>query len=240
MMRRGFTLLEVVISLGILATALVVLIDTQAFAVLSTNDAERISAGTRLAQEKMMEVQIVMEREGFGEQDIEEEGDFEDFGAEDFRGEDLHLDLAEELKDFKWAYTVRKVELTIPGNLGGMFGDLAGSGYFGEEKADQVDVGNAPDLGDMGISPDMISDQLSGFLREVRILVWWGENEDETDQVELVSHIINPSGLVGIGPQGPGDMGGGADGKGGANGQSGSSKTVGGGSSRRGGGGNNK
>ncbi len=237
-MRRGFTLLEVVISLGILATALVVLIDSQAFAVLSTNEAQRISTATRLAQEKMMEVQIVMEREGFGEQDIEEDGDFEDFGAEDFRGEDLHLDLGEQLVDYRWAYTVRKVELTMPGNLGGMFGDLAGSGYFGEEKTEEMEMGNTPDLGDMGISPDMITDYLSGYIREVRILVWWGENEEETDQVELVSHLINPTGV--ISPATGGMLGGGGDAGDGGGGNAGTGAQGGGGknsgSSRRGGG----
>jgi hypothetical protein len=145
----------------------------------------------------MMEVQVLMEREGFSDQDIEEDGDFDDFGAEEFRGDDLHLGLESgDLSDFKWAYTVRKVELSFPTNLGAMAGDLAGSGYFGEDKAQEVDVGGAPDLGDMGISPDMISDHLSGFLREVRIRVWWGDNEEEDEQVELTTHIINPSGVV--------------------------------------------
>jgi hypothetical protein len=39
-------------------------------------------------------------------------------------------------------------------------------------------------------------EMLGNFLREVRVVVWWGDNEDGTDQVELVSHIINPTGLV--------------------------------------------
>ena len=143
-----------------------------------------------------MEVQIILEREGFGEQDIEEDGDFEDFGAEDFRGDELHLGQTDDVyQDFKWAYTVRKIEMEIP-NLGDMAGDLAGNGYFGEDKASEMDVGGTPDLGDMGIDPSMITDHLSGFIREVRVRVWWGENEDENDQVELTTHIINPTGVV--------------------------------------------
>ena len=76
---QGFTLLEVIIALGILATSLVVLVETQATAVLSTTEADRLTLATNLAQEKMMEVQITLERQGFGEQDIEEDGDFDDF-----------------------------------------------------------------------------------------------------------------------------------------------------------------
>ena len=85
--------------------------------------------------------------------------------------------------------------MTLP-NLGDVAGDLAGNGYFGEDKGSEMDVGGAPDLGDLGISPDMVSDHLSKFIREVRVLVWWGDNEDETDQVELTTHIINQSGVV--------------------------------------------
>ncbi len=192
----GFTLLEVIIALGILAGAMVVLVDNQAMAVLSTREADRLITATNLAQEKMAEVQLVLEREGFGEMDIEEDGDFTEYGTEDFRGDDLHLNLAPgEMDGFKWAYTVRKIEVTLP-NIGDMAGDLAGSGYFGDDQGSELDVGGAPDLGDMGISPDMVSDHLAKFIREVRVLVWWGDNEDETDQVELTTHIINQSGVV--------------------------------------------
>jgi prepilin-type N-terminal cleavage/methylation domain-containing protein len=194
--RTGFTLLEVIIALGILAGAMVVLVDSQTMAVLSTQEADKLIVATNLAQEKMAEVQLVLEREGFGEMDIEEDGDFADYGSEDFRGDDLHLNLQpEDVEGLQWAYTVRKIEIALP-NIGDMAGDLAGNGYFGSDKGSEMDVGGAPDLGDLGISPDMVSDHLAKFIREVRVLVWWGKNEDQTDQVELTTHIINPSGAV--------------------------------------------
>ena len=48
------------------------------------------------------------------------------------------------------------------------------------------------DLSDIGISPDMISDYLSDYLREVRVLVWWELDEDEDDQVELLTRRKSP------------------------------------------------
>ena len=42
----------------------------------------------------------------------------------------------------------------------------------------------------------MITEMLATYIREVRVLVWWGDNEDELDQVELVTHIINPTGEI--------------------------------------------
>ena len=194
--RRGFTLLEVVIALGILAVSVMILVETQAGALLMSVDADRMATATYLAEEKMMEAQLVLERDGWGSQDIEEEGDFEDFGSEDFRGGSLQLDLeSDQYADFKWAYTIREIDLDIPSNLGDMAGDLSEGGYFGERDTEEFE-GNQPDLTDLGISPDMITEYLSAYIREVRVIVWWGDNEDEVDQVELLTHVINPSGAV--------------------------------------------
>ncbi len=190
--RRGFTLLEVVIALGILAVSLVVLLDAQATAVRMTTEADRILTATYLAREKMEEVQLLLEREGFTTGDIEEEGDFSDWGEDRDLGQVLD---PEDFEDYHWAYTVREIELDLAGDLAGTAQSLAGQGFWGEA-GEQADLGGAPDLTDMGIQPDMITDMLSRYLREVRVVVWWGENEDETDQVELVTHAINPSGVV--------------------------------------------
>lgn len=195
-LRHAFTLLEVMVALGIMALAMMVLVDTQSTAVMMTNEGDRIRTATMLANEKMKEVALTLEVEGWSSQDIEEEGEFEDFGNEEFRGDSLHLDYDEDqLSEFRWAYTVRSIDLTIPSDLGSMAGDLAGGGYWGETQ-DEPDVGGMPDLADFGFGPDKIAEMLSPYLREVRVLVWWGENEDEVDQVEIVHHVINPSGVV--------------------------------------------
>jgi prepilin-type N-terminal cleavage/methylation domain-containing protein len=204
-MRRGFTLVEIMIAVAILAGALLVLVQSQASAVLMTRETENLLAATLLAREKMAEVQLAVESEGFGEQDIEEEGDFENFG--DAEGLDLGLELDEVYEDFHWAYTVRKIELELGGDLTGMAEGLAGQGYWGEqdaetqsqaqEKAEQSGQ-EVPGLDDMGVSSDMVTDLLGGYIREVRVLVWWGDNEDELDQVEIVTHVINSSALSAI------------------------------------------
>jgi hypothetical protein len=182
------------IALAILVVSLIVLIDAQATAVFMTVEAERILVATALAQEKMAEVQMEVELMGFGEQDIEEEGDFEDYEFED-----LDLDFGEDFIEYKWAWTVRKIELDMIADIAGMGEDLAGSGYFGEQ-GEEADFGGAPDLGDMGVQPDMITDMLGDYIREVRVIVWWGEespdDEDMLDKIELTSHVINPTGMI--------------------------------------------
>ena len=201
--RAGFTLLEVVIAMAILAIGLTVLVSSQSTAVMMTQDATKIRTATLLAQEKMSEALLRVELEGFTDQDIEEEGDFLTFGQEDFRGDGVDLDLGDDLDGFEWAYTIRDVEISLGGDLSGMAADLIGDDYLGEGTSAGFDESAVPDLGDF-VSPDMISDQLSPYFREVRVLVWWGDNEDGTDQVELLTHAINPEGAVFPGGNDPG------------------------------------
>ena len=215
--RRAFTLLEVVIAIGILSVTLLVLVQSQATAVFMTVDGRKVSTATMLADEKMQEVILTLEREGWTSQDIDEDGDFEEYGAEDFRGEDANIET--DLEDFKWAYTVRRIEMNIPTDLSGTADTLADGGGLGEQAQQEG-------LGDMGLdlsmipgfSPDMLMDQLSGFMREVRVRVWWGENEEGEDQVEFVHHVINPTGVVTNVEDGGSSGGGGGAGGGGGGG----------------------
>ena len=201
--RRAFTLLEVVIALSILAVGMTVLLQTQATAVVMTSEADKVRVGTLLAQDKMAECQLYVEKNGFSSDDINEEGDFADYGAEDFRADAGDIDLAESLAEYRWAYTIRQIELTMPDDLTGTATDLMGQGYWGDdvEEGATAELGEESlDLGDMGLSSDMVTDQLSSYIREVRVFVWWSEEQDEDgnyiDSVELVTHVINPSGFV--------------------------------------------
>lgn len=203
-LRRGFTLLEVVVGLGILSLGLMVLVDTQASSVLSTVEGNKMLIATELAEEKLAEVMLLVEVEGFTEDDKSEEGDFEEYGEEDWRGDGLDLEI-EGLEEFHYAWTVRKIELTLPTDLASMMGDLEGVGFLPEEKTgEDFDASMAPDLGDFGISSDMIADYLGDYIREVRVVVWWGSEEPDVDEpgqlpedsIELLTHVINPTGKI--------------------------------------------
>ncbi|MEC8380601.1 MAG: type II secretion system protein [Myxococcota bacterium] len=235
--KRAFTLLEVIIALAILVMALTILVESQGSAAYMVRDADRVRLATILAEEKMVEAQLILEFEGWTAQDIEESGDFDSFGSEDFRGTGMSPDFETNLNDYKWAYTVRRIEFTLPTDIGVMTDELMDGGYFGESASEQYAQNENPnqmDLGDIGISPDMISEYLADYIREVRVLVWWGKNEDKDDQVELLTHVINPSGIVtddGTGQNG--QAAGGPPGGAGGNGRNGGGN--GGGSSRGGG-----
>lgn len=76
-MRRGFTLLEVMISLAILAVALVALSDLNGGAVQMHAYARRSTQATLLLQAKMLDLEDLLQKEGPRDFDDERHGDFE-------------------------------------------------------------------------------------------------------------------------------------------------------------------
>lgn len=198
-MRRAFTLLEVIIAIAILAVALLVLVDTQAGAVFQTMDAQRDLVMTQLAQEKMAEVQMRVESEGFSDAEVNEEGTFEDFGINGEYGEGVELNGA--FEDYSWAYTVRPVELAM-GDMSGAMDQVTAA--FGGESADASTEDQASEnitsMASSFLTGDSLTDLLSPYIREARVLVWFGKealNEDGCQNcVEVTTHFINPSGKV--------------------------------------------
>ena len=189
--RKAFTLMEVVIAIAILGISLTVIVDMQAASVFMTYDAENVRAATMLANEKMMEAQLRLEQEGWTLFDIEESGDFSNFGGEDFRDNDIDLGMEDALSEFQWAYTIRMVDFPLPDPSTMMmaFGDMG-------DETQQTQTSDQIDLGGINVSADQLSEYLSIYIREIRVKVWWGENKDELDQVEFATHVINPRGII--------------------------------------------
>ncbi|MBM4367940.1 MAG: hypothetical protein FJ102_17135, partial [Deltaproteobacteria bacterium] len=57
-------------------------------------------------------------------------------------------------------------------------------------------------MGNM-LGGDALNEMLSPWMREVRVVVWWGEDPGDLESeelcdncVELVTHVFNPSGTV--------------------------------------------
>ena len=97
---RGFSLIEITIALSILVLALSILVENQGFAAFMTQML-KIRIATMLAEEKMIEAQLQLELEGWKTSDIDEDGDFDDLGREEFRGSGSNLDLDDEFEDYR-------------------------------------------------------------------------------------------------------------------------------------------
>jgi hypothetical protein len=187
------------VAAAILITSLAILMETQTAAIAMTREANRMVTGANLAQEKLTEVQLQLEEEGFGDQDICESGDFDEFGDES-----IDLEFGDALDAYHFEWCVSEIDLALAGDLMGMAGNLAGSGYVNESSTGtggtDAAAGGIPDLGALGFSNEMMTEMLGRYIREVRVRVWWGkdskEAEENGDEIEVVSHAINPTGVI--------------------------------------------
>ncbi|HNC98357.1 MAG TPA: prepilin-type N-terminal cleavage/methylation domain-containing protein [Myxococcota bacterium] len=198
MNRAGFTLLEIMVALVILALAMTVLVESQGAAVMASLESERYIIATELANHKLVEAQLRLEREGFSATDINEAGSFDDM--KEVYG-DVDLD---DLSEYQWAYTIREVDLQI-GDIQGAMGDLKDAGLGPPEPAEGEEGSSSEptDLASM-IPGDALGEMLSPYLREIRVVVWWGSDDEFSSDdgclscVEIVTHAVNPSGQLAV------------------------------------------
>ncbi len=196
--KRGFTLLEMMVALGILAVSYVALMEAQSGSIRLSTYGKQITVATFLAQSKMEETDELLTREGFPDMDDEEEGDFEELGY----------------PRFKWRLEVNKVELPLgeafsqmlsqfggsdeqgAGGMGGQLGGMMGSGGPGAGIAGML----SPDM--LKGQVEMLANMLEQALREVRLTVFWEEG-GPGKELTLTTHLVQ----VPQAPAGPGGTG---------------------------------
>lgn len=172
--RGGFTLLEIMIALAILAVSLFVVtgVLNQA-ALVSQYQDQQISAAS-LARWKMTELELGFEKDGFGDSDKEECGTFE---------EDLdELDKLNGLERFEFCWTLKKVELPLPMDMmgGGEDGEASGAGSGGQQ------------LAGLGLDPAAAAEQLSKGVRALKVTIKWKTGEIP-QELSVTTHLVNMS-----------------------------------------------
>ena len=93
--KGGYSLLEVMVALAILATTLTILMSTQASSNSQGLFADELSRASLLARSKMVDIEYEVVKDGFSEQDLEMRGDFRTEGA----------------PDVSWSATVEPIEI---------------------------------------------------------------------------------------------------------------------------------
>jgi prepilin-type N-terminal cleavage/methylation domain-containing protein len=160
--QNGFSLIEIVIALGILASSVAVLMAAMSTAIGTQNRDEQKLKAVLLASNRMVEledeIQSDMEK-GIFPEEKELNGEFEDKNDE----------------GYAWAYAIRKVEIpTIkpPGSGGGN------------------DKGQNTTMVKSVI--DTVVKDISQSVREIKLKVTWKDDEtDEAREVILTTHIVN-------------------------------------------------
>ena len=180
---RGFTLLEVMISLAILAVGLVAISDLNGGAVAMHAYARRSTEATLLLKGKMLDLEEELHKDGFHDFDDEKHGSFDDLGAPDYTWKaeilkpDIQIDPAQMLS-----------MLGVGDKSGGKTSGPAGIAGAASSLAQQLGGGAGALAGGGGGAAALMSGPLAGILqaqaktfietlkksvREVRLTVSW-------------------------------------------------------------------
>ena len=84
---RGFTLLEVMVAMAILAGSLSLLLESQTQSVRSSNRSKMITTAVLLARARMADLEHDLYQDGFSDLGVDSSGDFSDEGFANFRWE---------------------------------------------------------------------------------------------------------------------------------------------------------
>ncbi len=175
--RRGFTLLEVMVALAILAGALLAVSDVVGGALRNHVRARNLEVATLLARAKMAALEDHYEAKGFRPTDEGDEGTFEDEGHPEVR----------------W-----KVEVTVPpADLGpdAVLGVLTGSDQGLKEMMPSPDENpqlapfQAQLMGAMQGVLARLGDQLKRGVRRVVLTVSWPEGGAE-ESFAVTTHMV--------------------------------------------------
>lgn len=179
---RGFSLLEVMVALGILALALTAIIQINGTSIASHGWSKRVTVGTMLARSKMVDLESQFNEEGFtSDFDQKIEGDFSEEGWEEYR----------------WRAEIKKPDLDAASATGmvtqlieGMVGagdDSQGSGPSAPTSPLEAGMGQMGPMIEAQVT--QLSATIEKSVREVRLQVIWKEGSEE-ETIDVATHFV--------------------------------------------------
>jgi len=192
---RGFTLLEVMISLAILAVALVAISGLNGGAVQMHAYSRRATEATLLLRGKMLDIEEDLQKNGFSDFNDDKHGDFNDEGSPDYAWNaeilkpDVQLDPTQMLNLITGA---------TGGGLAGAASSLGQSMGYGGQSAQNGQPAQGGPANSLLAGPagGMLTGQMTTFVetlkksvREVRLAVSWQDGK-ERKKVEASQIIV--------------------------------------------------
>ena len=171
----GFTLLEVMVALAILAMTLVVLLEIVTNNVRATNHAKMTTMATFLARGKMIDVEDIILENGFSNEDESDKGTFKDQNAPAFR----------------WEYNIERIEL--PTDMAQK--TQAQAQEKSENATDPMSLMSGFLGGMMSSFVEPIRIGLEESVRKVTVRVLWDENGRPDQSLEVVQYLTDPAKL---------------------------------------------
>ncbi len=183
----GFTIMEVMVAVLILAISLVSIFGAQFSAVATVEYSRNVTHAVQLARCKMSEIELDFQLNGgFEEGDIIESGECCEI-VEGERGSEDYL--------CRWEIKTIQMpdisQMMMGGDDAGVMDDMSG-GMMGDMLG-----GGGDDMGDMGMGlvgsfMPMVTDLLQQAMRRVTVVVEWKEGARE-ENLEIVQYVTHPT-----------------------------------------------
>lgn len=163
----GFSLLEVMVALAILAISFTTLILVQARATKMATEAKKISTSTQLARYQLMECKREVEKNMAATSDFKSQGDFHEIGQ----------------PDFTWECHAPRFNMKQPSSS--QLADSVKKNTAGAKQTANADTSSvsAPIMG-------MIIDSLGNAVRELTVIIRWKDGDIE-DETRVVTHVVD-------------------------------------------------
>jgi len=190
---RGFTLLETVVALAILALALMAIFDINSGAVSNHAYAKKLTVATLLARSKMTDLEQKLYDDGFSADDDEESGDFSQEGWEQFKWRaKIIAPRTEGVSPEQLIGAIFNLPIGEGGDLSGLASMFGGGG--GKDDKGGPQQGTNPMAGAMmGMAQPMFTQmvqQITQTVREIHLTVYWKEGT-QVESLDLVTHMVS-------------------------------------------------
>ncbi|HJL43347.1 MAG TPA: prepilin-type N-terminal cleavage/methylation domain-containing protein [Myxococcales bacterium LLY-WYZ-16_1] len=205
MMRRGFSLLEIMVAMSILALSLTVIAGINANSFDSSNYARGLTVATLLARSKMLDIELELQDDGFSQGERDMDGDFSDEGYD----------------EVEWEAVVRPIDVDVSKLVRQFFGGELNAENLPDQMQAFMGASRGIDpseLEDEAVPADRVREMLGGnqlelvfrqvsetledAIREIVLDVRWGP-EGDRESIRFVQYITTtgriaaPSGRTG-------------------------------------------
>lgn len=168
---KGFTLIEVMVAMAIMALSLLVLFQIQARSIRLADQARQLTTAVGLAKSKLYDCKYLLLKRGLGISDFHEEGKFDDpaFAA------------------YTWECQSHRFNLAIP--------DVQKLSSDATQKAGKLNIPGM-DLSAAALGPflNMLVDPIKDSIRELVITIRW-KNGDTNEDMQVATHVVDPKAL---------------------------------------------
>jgi general secretion pathway protein I len=182
----GFTLLEVLIAVAILAVSLSSLMASQMNSMAATRYARDITAVALLAEQQLIELEFRHRLEGWVNSDVELEGDFSEQGYD----------------DINWTCTIHFIELPEYNQL--VESKEGADDVSGASDDNSIDAGDQA-FGALGMVWPMVKAAIENSIRKVDCTLTWNQGKIE-QEFAIQTFWTDPNALQAIADAGGGEF----------------------------------